>query len=135
MRPSRGMSADERQDVMLAHGVERDVAHDDKLLVALLVELFAQMAGRIVCQAREELLARAGDAVRSAHETRTVRVLANADEQLADGGLDARPVDAGDVAGLAGHRGHGGGRYGDRRGLRRLGVGLGPEIFGHVIPP
>ena len=128
-------AADERQDVMLAHGVERDIAHDNELLVALLVELFAQMAGRVVRQAREELLARARHAVRRAHEARAIRVLADADEQLADGGLDARPVDAGDVASLAGHRGHGGGRHGDRRGLRHLGVGLGPEVFGHAIPP
>ena len=86
-------AADERQQVVLAHGVKRDVSHDDELLVARLVELLAQVTGRVVGDASEQLLARARHAVRRADEPRAVRVLADADEKLADGSLDARSVD------------------------------------------
>ena len=74
--------AEERHEVMLAHGVERDVAHEHHL-VAMLVERGLEVDGRVLRQAGEHLLVHAGDARRGFLQALAVGVLADALEDKA----------------------------------------------------
>ena len=77
---------------MLAHGRERDVAHDDHLLVLVLLELSAQVGGGVLLHAAKELLRGARHALRRAPQALAVRVLADRKQELAHGGLRPRLV-------------------------------------------
>ncbi len=69
--------ADERQQVVLAHRLQADVAQDHHLLVLLVKAAFQQRAGVLV-QAAEDLGVHFGHPLRSPLEPLTRRVLANA---------------------------------------------------------
>ena len=94
----------ERQDVVLAHARKGDVANNDHLLVAGLVELLAQVAARVLLHAAEYLLACPCHAIRRAHKPWPVRVLADGSKKLPHGSLDARLVQLaiGELGGPAG---------------------------------
>ena len=83
----------EGQDVMLAERGERDVLDDHHLLVSRLVELAAQVRPRVLLRAAEDLLAGARHAVGRSEQPLAVGVLADGEQELADGGLNAGLVD------------------------------------------
>ena len=79
---------------MLTHRGERDIAHDDHLLVARLTELFAQVGSRVLLHAAKDFLTRARNAVRRALETLPVWILANGEKKLSNRRLYAGLVEA-----------------------------------------
>jgi hypothetical protein len=81
-----------RQQVVLAHGHDLDVPHEDELLVVGL-ERREQHLGRVDPQAGEQLRVGAGDPGRGLAQAVAVGVFADGDQDLADGGLDALEVD------------------------------------------
>ena len=70
--------AEEGHEVVFARGVDRDVAHQDELLVVFRERLF-QHVGRLRVQAREDLLVGAGHARRGFGQALAVGVLADGD--------------------------------------------------------
>ena len=82
----------ERHEVVLAGGVNLDVLDQDHLVVAEL-ERRRQDVGRVLTQAAEHLRVGAGEPRRGVAQAFAVGVLADGDEQLADGGLDPRMVE------------------------------------------
>jgi hypothetical protein len=82
----------EGHEVVLADGVEGDVLEDDQLVV-FLVEVGLEELGGILPQAAEKFGVHLGDAGGGACEAFTVGVFADGDEDLANGGFDARQID------------------------------------------
>ena len=68
--------AEKRHQVVLAHGVERDVAHQHHFLVVL-VERGGEVLGRVLLQTREHLLVHARHARRRLAQALAVGVLAH----------------------------------------------------------
>ena len=79
---------EERQQVVLAERVERDVLDDDHLAVVDLEDRAVEEAHRILAVARRQLRVHAVDTFGRPCETRPVRVLPDLHEDLADRGLD-----------------------------------------------
>ena len=77
--------AGEGQQLMFAHGGEGDILHDDHFLVVGFVELLLQMRRRILVHAREDLRAGPGHPIGGVPQPFAIRVLADGDEELADG--------------------------------------------------
>ena len=84
--------AGERQEVMLAHAVEADVAHKDHLIV-FLGEEFLEMHARVVVQAGKEFGIHAGHAGRRFAQAFAVGIFADGSEDFAHGALDSQLVD------------------------------------------
>ena len=82
----------ERDQVVFADAVERDVAHQHHLVVVGL-ERDDEMTGGIVGETGADLGVHLRDARRRAHEAVAVGVFADRDEDLAHGLLDAAAVD------------------------------------------
>ena len=82
----------ERNEVVLADRVQRDVAHEHHLVVVGL-ERDDEMARRILRQAGADLRVHLGDARRRAQQAVAVGIFADRGEDLAHGLLDAIPVD------------------------------------------
>ena len=83
---------DERQEVMLAHRVERYIPHEHHLVVIFL-EARTQQQGRVHTKSRKEELVRPGEAFRSTLQALSVGILANGGEYLPDGAFDPGHVD------------------------------------------
>ena len=84
--------AAKRQQVVLAHAVEADIA-DEHHLIVFLGEEFSQVEPRVVVQAAEKLGVHAGDAGRRFAETFAIRVFADGGEDFAHGPLDPGQID------------------------------------------
>ena len=82
----------ERQQVVLAHAHQLDVADQDQFLVVRL-EGGGEHVRRLHPQAGEEFGVRPGHPRRSALEAVTVRILTDRDEDLPDRLLDTGEVD------------------------------------------
>ena len=85
--------AREREQVVLAHACEGDVAHDDGIL-AFLGELASEVLARAGSDACEEFPVGLRDPSRGVEETLSVGVLADGEEDLANRGLDPVVIDA-----------------------------------------
>ena len=89
MRPSLARdvghvgAAHERHEMVLADRVERDVAHEHHLLMAL-VEGHAEVLGRVLADAGEDLRVHVGDAARRVEQPLALRVLPDALEDQAN---------------------------------------------------
>ena len=86
-------AAVERDEVVLAERVQRDVAHQHHLVVIGL-ERDDEMARGIFVQTAADLGVHLGDPLRRAQQPVAVGVLADREEDLAHGLLDPREVDA-----------------------------------------
>ena len=75
--------------MVLAHRGERDVAHDNHLLVARLMELLTQVGSRVLLHTSKNLLAGARHAVRRALEALPIWILADGKKELANRRFDA----------------------------------------------
>jgi hypothetical protein len=84
----------ERHEVVLAHGVQRDVADHDHLVVVGL-EGHPEVAARVLVEAGGDLGPHAGDAVGRVVQALAGDVLADRRQQLAHGGGDPGLVDPG----------------------------------------
>src|SRR5258708_13621413 len=82
------------QQVVLAHGVERDIADQDDLVV-LLGEHRAHEVARVLSDAAEDLLAHAGHSVGCAGQALALGILADAFEVQPNGETDLVLVDHG----------------------------------------
>ena len=79
--------AEERHQVMLAHGVEIDVAHKHHF-AAVLIERGGEMHSRVFRQAGEHLFVHTGNACRRLLQTLAVGILAHAFQNHANAGFD-----------------------------------------------
>jgi hypothetical protein len=82
-----------RDEVVLADGVERDVLHQHQLVVALL-EGGLQDVGWVDVVPGEDLFVRPRYPSRSVTQAFTLRILADRHQQLSNGSLRSRHVDA-----------------------------------------
>lgn len=78
---------EERHQMVLAHGIERDIVHDDHLVV-MLVEERLEMDGRVLVQAAEAFLVHTSHAGRRFQKPFAVRVFPNAFQDQANALLD-----------------------------------------------
>jgi hypothetical protein len=115
--------AGEWQQVMLAHAVEFDVAHEDDFVV-IFGEYSLQVDAGIFVEPGENLGIHSGHAGWGFEESFAVGIFADRDEDFADRTLDAFVVDGGSFAMLRLHGFGSPGRWG--KGYR--GVGLARAI-------
>ena len=87
-------AAVEREEMVLAVRVQRDVAHHDHLVV-IGFEGDREVAGGILVQAARDLAVHLRDARRCAREPVAIGVFTDGEQQLADRLLDPGDVDAG----------------------------------------
>ena len=83
--------AEERHEMVLAHGVERDVAHEHHLLV-MLVKRRLEVLGGVFHKAREHLLVHLRHALWRLEQPFPIRVLAHALQDEAHARFDLRSV-------------------------------------------
>ena len=95
----------EREEVVFAHAVERNVAQDHHLVVGYF-ETDLEVVSGVHGKAAEDLLVHLGDAAGSVEQPLAGRVFAHRMEQFGDGGLDSLPIE-------------------------RAAVGVQPRFFGH----
>ena len=80
------------QQVVLAKGVELDIAKQHDFVIVLVKDRF-EMALGIVLQSRHQLAIGAGDTVGCFEKSLAVRVFADGDQDFANGPLDPRDID------------------------------------------
>jgi hypothetical protein len=85
--------AGEREEMMLAEGLEFDVAEEDDLVVTFM-EDGAEMEPGILIEAGEEFGIRPGDAVGGLEESLAVGVFTDGQKNLADGALEPGQIHA-----------------------------------------
>jgi hypothetical protein len=84
--------ADERQQVVFAHAVETDVAHQNKLIV-LLGKNSLEMTAWIQMQTLKQFRIHPRDTRWCFQQTLSVRIFSNRSQYFANGSLNAREID------------------------------------------
>jgi len=80
-------AAVEGEEVMLAHGEERNIAQDDHLRMAFLKSNFEEFGG-VDAKTAEDFGISVGDAARGIPQPLAVGIFADGEEHLADGGFN-----------------------------------------------